>query len=82
MPYLANVYDRLRAPKFHLLSFGDNLEIESQLLDYNSFELTDDVQQIFGTNQPFNILLRPDNYIGFIAAKTSATEVESYIRSM
>lgn len=82
MPYLPHVYDRLHAPKFHLLVFGNKLEIENQLLDCNSFELTDEVKHLFGTHQPFTVLLRPDNHIGFIAAKTSETEVESYIRSM
>jgi len=89
LPYLVldggNVYDRLRAPKFHLLAFGDNPGIASKyagLVDYNSFELTDDVQHIFGTHRPFNVLLRPDNYIGFITAKTSETDVESYLSKL
>ena len=87
LPYLddGRVYDRLKAPKFHLLAFGnsENMEIKSAgLIDYHFFDLTEEVKQIFGTDQPFHVLLRPDNYVAFIATKTSEMEVETYINGM
>ena len=83
MPYLESekVYDELREPKFHLLAFGSELNGDfGSLVDCHSFPMTNHVRHVFGTEQPFNILLRPDNYIGFIATEISRTEVESYIK--
>ena len=34
---------------------------------------------IFGANQTFSILLRPDNYIGLISADTSQNILEDYL---
>ncbi|HEU4768941.1 MAG TPA: FAD-dependent monooxygenase [Pyrinomonadaceae bacterium] len=81
MPYFENVYDRLRAPRFHLLAFGSEMNSDyGSQVDCYSFPLTNHVRHVFGTEQPFNILLRPDNYIGCIATEISSTEVESYIK--
>ena len=87
LPYLdgGRVYDHLKAPKFHLLAFGNsaNMEMKSAgLVDCHAFDLSEEVKETFGTDEPFTVLLRPDNYIGFIVKKTSETEVESYMRSM
>ena len=94
MPYLVldgeNIYERLREPKFHLLAFSSEqsefqsikADVESrypELVDFNHFQLTRDVAEVFGTNRPFNVFLRPDNYIGFITANTAASEVQKYL---
>jgi hypothetical protein len=94
MPYFlvdgASLYDKLRTPKFHLLIFSDgeqgnrDLELElangyGDLIDFNVIPLYPHVVEIFGTNRPFKMLLRPDNYIGFISTEISLAEIETYI---
>jgi 2-polyprenyl-6-methoxyphenol hydroxylase-like FAD-dependent oxidoreductase len=37
------------------------------------------ISEIFGTNRPFQLLLRPDHYIGFISTVASLTDLKSYI---
>lgn len=93
MPYFlvdgASIYDKLYAPKFHLLVFSDGehdylrlkLELEKEygeLIDFNVISLYPRVVEIFGTNQPFQVLLRPDNYIGFISTEVSSNELNVY----
>jgi 2-polyprenyl-6-methoxyphenol hydroxylase-like FAD-dependent oxidoreductase len=93
MPYFlvdgVSVYDKLRAPKFHLLVFSDGehdyqslkSEIENKygdLIDFNVIPLYPRVVEIFGTNQPFKVLLRPDNYVGFISKEFSLDKLEGY----
>jgi hypothetical protein len=103
MPYFlvddANVYDKLRAPKFHLIVFSDDkhggspeerlrqrdlqLELEHEykdLIDFNVIPLDPRVVEIFGTNRSFQVLLRPDNYIGWISTKFSLTDLKAYLR--
>jgi FAD binding domain len=94
MPYFllddVNVYDNLHAPKFHLLVFsktendGRDLqrELENEprdLIDIKVISLNPYIAEIFGTNQSFYLLLRPDNYIGFISAKNSLDDLKTYI---
>lgn len=94
MPYFlvdgANVYDKLCAPKFHLLVFSDGEdgyqglkpELEKEygdLIDFNVIPLYPRVVEIFGTNRPFEVLLRPDNYIGFISTEVSLDELKEYL---
>lgn len=95
MPYVVlagtSIHDYLRQPKFHLLAFsrdesewhGLKANVESEyprLVDFNGFQLNDDIAEIFGTDRPFMVFLRPDNYIGFITGNISFTEVENYLR--
>lgn len=97
MPYFLidgkSVYDRLREPKFHLLSFsdGDNdyhdeiRRVESeyaQLIDCHVVPLYPHVVEIFGVDQPFSLLLRPDNYIAFISPETSLQRLALYLNSI
>jgi hypothetical protein len=95
MPYFLidgkSVYDRLRQPKFHLIAFSAEdrnltatLERElaqeyGKLLDFNAIPLSPSVVQLFGSDKPFNVLLRPDNYIGLISSDTSLDKVRSYL---
>ncbi|MBD0369709.1 MAG: FAD-dependent monooxygenase [Pyrinomonadaceae bacterium] len=93
MPYFLidgeSIYDRLREPKFHLLLFS-NGESDAAvcgkleraydgLLDCHAVPITARVKEIFGTSEAFNVLLRPDNYIGFIS-KDSVDGVKEYLR--
>ena len=92
-----SVYDKLRAPKFHLLVFSDCLsddagdyrkaadEIGSKyadLLDQYFFPLYQEVTELFGTDKPFHVLLRPDNYIAFISSETSPRRLVAYLNEI
>jgi 2-polyprenyl-6-methoxyphenol hydroxylase-like FAD-dependent oxidoreductase len=95
MPYFLadgrSIYDRLHAPKFHLLTFSDGEsdhqplreEIQSEyarLVEHHVVPLYPHVAEIFGASQPFNVLLRPDNYIAFISTDTSANGLRAYLK--
>ena len=95
MPYFLvdrkSVYDSLHAAKFHLLTFSNELdngqrkEIETafaEVIDYHHFPLTEEIKEIFNTNKPFSVLLRPDNYIGFVSAAEPLTEVTNYFATV
>ena len=83
--YNQSVYDRLREPKFHLFGFfgGDGFAKVSEdledLLDVRNLALTTEVAEIFGSDKPFILLVRPDNYIGLISNKTTLDEVRTYL---
>jgi 2-polyprenyl-6-methoxyphenol hydroxylase-like FAD-dependent oxidoreductase len=94
MPYLTvggeSVYDRLRQPKFHLLAFADEQgpvrmaagEAErryADVVDFHTLPLDRQAAEAFGTDEPFDVLLRPDNYIGYISAERSAGGLEAYL---
>jgi 2-polyprenyl-6-methoxyphenol hydroxylase-like FAD-dependent oxidoreductase len=96
MPYFLldgkSIYDKLREPKFHLLTFSngeiapDDSQSQPGALRNNNADLMDryviplhaDVANVFGTDKPFNVLLRPDNYIAFISLDTSSDRVSAY----
>jgi 2-polyprenyl-6-methoxyphenol hydroxylase-like FAD-dependent oxidoreductase len=94
MPYFTvdgeSIYDKLHQPKFHLLAFTDGqsdhqglktgLEQEyADWIDFSVIQLQPQVAEIFGTDQPFSLLLRPDNYVGFISHETSLGKVRAYL---
>lgn len=94
MPYFLiegeSIYDKLRQPKFHLLVFSaahNNVqelktELENQsteTIDFNAIPLDPHIAEIFGTDNSFNVLLRPDNYIGFISTETWASDLRAYL---
>lgn len=107
MPYFEiegkSIYDRLRAPKFHLLTFSNGETIGetpissdpdedlrhresalnetgnyAPLIDRHEIQLYTHIVEIFGRDKPFNVLLRPDNYIGFISSDTSSGPLSKY----
>ena len=99
MPYFRvdgkSIYDNLREPRFHLLTFSDGqtddpgnsqrgaTEIESEyahLVDHCDVPLYPHVAEIFGMTKAFNMLLRPDNYIAFISRETSLSQVGVYLK--
>lgn len=95
MPYFLvdgeSIYDRLREPGFHLLVFSDGErdyqtirdEIENDyagLIDFQVVPILPHVAKIFGTEHPFTVLLRPDNYIGFVSSKPSVNDLRIYLK--
>ena len=76
-----SIFDRLKAPKFHVLLFGNgecqNLE---DLVDCHHISIDERISEIFGTEDDFGILLRPDNHIAFIASEMTPEKVEDYFR--
>ena len=91
MPYFtvegASVYDKLHQPKFHLITFFDGSgnppdfpENEfSELMDFHDLPLYPHIAKIFGSNKSFMLLLRPDNYIGFISSEISTEVLKRYL---
>jgi len=94
MPYFLvdgkSIYDNLHQPNFHLLVFSAaendfqslKTELESQytdLVDFNAMLLDTQVTDIFGTDKSFSVLLRPDNYIGFISPEISLNGLGVYL---
>ena len=97
MPYFMvdgrSIYDCLHQPAFHLLTFADERgddqlirnEIESEfsgLVDYHTFPLDPRATEIFGTDKSFSVLLRPDNYIGFVSADASLSKLRTYFEDV
>lgn len=93
MPYFQidgkSVYDRLREPKFHLLAFSDgetdyqNIKNEAEAeyknsIDFHIIPIYPRVAEIFGIKKPFCVLLRPDNYIGYISEGISLQNLNVY----
>lgn len=93
MPYFSvdgeSIYDGLRDPKFHLLTFYDGQNAASNglnlkaayadLVDHSTLPIYPQIAEIFGTSKSFNVLLRPDNYIGLITSDVSSAPVENYL---
>jgi hypothetical protein len=83
MPYFlvdgTSIYDRLKQPRFHFLAFSANdLQPESDLVDFHRIALNPQIEAIFGTDKPFSLLLRPDNYIAFISEEVSPDHSEQF----
>ncbi|MEP6569553.1 MAG: FAD-dependent monooxygenase [Acidobacteriota bacterium] len=89
-----SVFDRLRAPKFHLLAFSNDASGEkltgpaeigrryADLLDRYLVPLSPHIAEVFGTNKPFQVLLRPDNHIAFISSTTSQSPLPAYMSEL
>jgi 2-polyprenyl-6-methoxyphenol hydroxylase-like FAD-dependent oxidoreductase len=97
MPYFLvdgkSIYDELRQPKFHWLVFSNaqndfqalKAELENQYaewVDFNAISFDPRVAAAFGTDKSFNVLLRPDNYVGFISTVTSSDELSAYLKKL
>lgn len=89
LPYFAvdgiSVYEKLHAPKFHLLDFSDGLnaspstESDSALVDGGIIPISQHVREIFGTEKAFTVLLRPDNHIAAISEGTSHAPLDKFL---
>lgn len=80
MPYFEaageSIYNKLRSPKFHLLMFLNAGEASGVLgiektyaewLECTVLPQSEAVADAFGVRESFSLLVRPDNYIGFIS---------------
>jgi 2-polyprenyl-6-methoxyphenol hydroxylase-like FAD-dependent oxidoreductase len=90
MPYFLvdgqSIFDRLRAPKFHVVTFSDGLatpsDIESrhlEILDQQVIPLYPHVVELFGSSKSFSALLRPDNHIALLTDDSSLRTVSNYL---
>jgi hypothetical protein len=94
MPYFLvdgkNIFDSLQQPKFHFLLFSrepNNFralknEVDgrySELMDFNVLSISAEVEEAFGADKDFNVLLRPDNHIGLISSEVSVNRVQEYL---
>jgi 2-polyprenyl-6-methoxyphenol hydroxylase-like FAD-dependent oxidoreductase len=94
MPYFlvdgASVYDKLHEAKAHFLVFStegsDYQSLRSGLenryaafIDFHEIPLQANVAEAFGTDQSFSVLLRPDNYIGFLSTDVSVSAIDAYL---
>ncbi|AFZ31993.1 Pentachlorophenol monooxygenase [Gloeocapsa sp. PCC 7428] len=88
-----NIYDQLRNPKFHLLVFSDGqqdyeglkLELETEygdFIDFHVIPLYPRVVEIFGSNQLFKVLLRPDHYIALLSPDCSLDDIKAYLHKV
>jgi len=48
-------------------------------MDFNVFSISAEVEQAFGADKDFNVLLRPDNHIGLISSEVSLNHVQEYL---
>jgi hypothetical protein len=79
-----SIFEKLKAPKFHVLLFGKG-ECEqfarfSDLVDCHRVSIDARISEIFGTEDDFGLLLRPDNHIAFIASEMTPEKVAGYFR--
>ncbi len=96
MPYFLvdghSIYDQLREAKAHFLVFATEesdhqalrAEFERQyghLMDFHEIPLHPNAAKAFGTDRPFSVLLRPDNYIGFLSTEISVDAIHSYLKN-
>lgn len=95
MPYCLiegeSLYKKLYAPKFHLIQFitpeekPTKLSLDrhyDNLLQQVVLPLSDSVSEAFDTKTSFSLLLRPDNYIGFITQEEPDRLIEQYFSSI
>lgn len=76
----ASIYDRLHDPIFHLLAFGHSVSDDlGELVARHEFPLTAEARENFGTDAPFTVLLRPDNYIAVITHDTDPQAISEHL---
>lgn len=80
----ASIYERLKAPQFHLLTFFDGANrpadfAADDLIDRHELPLYPQIAEIFGATRTFSVLLRPDNYIGLITEDLSGEDLRAYL---
>ncbi|MEO7151862.1 MAG: FAD-dependent monooxygenase [Burkholderiaceae bacterium] len=96
MPYFAldggSVYDRLREPRFQLLTFSDAVADGVRLhalaaefaggLSVQALPLDTTVRRSFGSQRPFCALLRPDNHLALLSHDTSGEPARAYLADL
>lgn len=93
MPYFvvdgASIYDRLREPKFHLLVFSDGSAEQAPITDdldgradVHTIPLYPHIAEIFDADETFCVLLRPDNYVGYVSNGANLDGVKEYLKKI
>ncbi len=84
-----SVYDWLRAPKFHFIVFHDGSSARDQitddldgLADVHAIPLYPHIAEIFDADETFCVLLRPDNYVGYIAHGVNVEGAREYMKKI
>jgi 2-polyprenyl-6-methoxyphenol hydroxylase-like FAD-dependent oxidoreductase len=84
-----SIFDRLRDPRFHLLTFSDGKNGSNQadldgavgsVVDRHTVPLYAHIAELFGAANSFNVLLRPDNHIAVISQESSLAPIENYLK--
>lgn len=84
-------FDRLKAPKFHLLIFSKGNHADlcgeferrfGQLADCQVVPIDARVSELFEKENEFSVFLRPDNHIAFISAEISLDNVAEYLNAI
>lgn len=83
-----DIYEFICEPRFHLLVFSSekapsvsnamNDRWEGRV-DSHFFAISNEVREIFGRDESFYLILRPDNYIGLISDDFSPEAVDAYL---
>ena len=94
MPYFSvdsrSVYEKLKEPRFHLIVFSDGendyrefvMELREEYadtMDFNVVPLYPAIAETFNSGESFMVLVRPDNYIGYISADVSPESLKKYL---
>lgn len=85
-----SVYEQLKAPAFHLILFTNEpasykrwpallADKYGDALDVTVLPLMPQDTEVFGSYQPFMVLLRPDNYIGLITQQVGMEQLDAYL---
>ncbi|MEZ5427317.1 MAG: FAD-dependent monooxygenase [Pyrinomonadaceae bacterium] len=85
-----SIYEKLKEPKFHLIAFSDGQnrppDLSAELadhadgMDFLELPLYPNIAETFGANESFLVLLRPDNYIGYIGGAASPDDLKNYLK--
>lgn len=93
MPYFMiagrSSHSYLHQPKFHLLIFANGKHqfesirqsfesVYGDIADQQVFTFEERVREVFGTDEPFVLLLRPDNHIAFLSPDISLERIDRY----
>lgn len=93
MPYFevegVSIFDMLREPNFHIVVLHDGRRNASEfgnefagLADLHLVHLYPEAAEVFGATDDLTLVIRPDNYIGMIAAGVDMSDVREYFASI
>ncbi len=70
------------APRDHAFDATEIERLNAKLIDFNVIPLDSQVAKAFGVTRPFSVLLRPDNYIGFLSTEMTLNELTVYLEKL
>ena len=84
MPYFEvdgeSIYSKLSDAKFHSLRFHDGMQPADDAAGVQTLPLYPNIASIFGSEESFTVVLRPDNYIGMLYKGTDLGRADEYMR--